>query len=1142
LKPGLLAGRYRPVALLGRGAMGEVWHVTDAWDGDWALKLVTVDSDEHRLALKQEFRVLSQLQHPNVVPVRGYGELADGTPYLVMHVVHGEPVDALAARGRLPLERVLGILLGVTQALAFVHDRGLVHRDLKPANFRLQPDGTVVVMDFGLAGPAGLRPRGITGTPPYMAPEAIRGEPLGPASDLYALGCVAFELLSGLVPFEGEPREILAAHLREAPLSVTAFRPDVPQPLAALVADMLAKEPARRPGGAGEVLRVLAELAGVPATRATVSQRQSYLVSPPLVGRESELAALQRAWARAVAGEGHVVLVAGEGGLGKTRLVDAQALECALDGAVVVRVSAALTGLEPFAALAASVRALVATLGHPPPVLAALLDGGTVTMSPNSAVEWGTALAAWLGQDQAVVWVLEDLHVADLGSVEAFCACGRAAGRARVLLVGTLRPEEVAQTHPLWALAADGTAALVRLRPFDAATFETLVTAALGLREAPHDVLEALFAVSGGSPFALEAILRDLIERDLLVRDHGAWRFPPIDALALPSGATEALLRRVARLSDDVRRLAGLAAVLGAAPTRSALLAVSGTSEAACFDGLEALARAGVLALEAAFLRFVQEGVREALYAALSDEERRAWHRACASHLTEVGAGPAELARHHEAAGDHARAWPCHMRAADASEAAGLPLAAFEQRVWAQRCLVAAGGGDEALLAKLRWQAALVGFNARPREALPLLEALATTLRQQPLVGEGVPALVEVLLILTAANGLAGLPVRAEAVWREAASAGVEDALQSVWLTVRCASWLAAGHFDALLDTVARVRSMLDPLDTACQPLLSRRAHVAAWGYVNVRAYQGAPTDEASMARALALAEHAGAAATGALIRHYQGVWLALAGRVAALEAFLSHEEDAARALGGSPHVSVPCLRAVAAWLRGDFNAGLALVRRARLLGSADEPFASYMDALEARLLAASGEPEAGAALATAAAARAEQAGLELPQAVALLALGAIAARHGDHAKAHAALTTARVLTREGADARNPACEAVALRLLAELALEAGALGEAEACLAAAATCLASPDLDLALERGMLAHARGRLHAALGDAGEARTELVEAARHFRAVDSVAGLHAVQQALQGLAPPVDDGVDDWDALDAWLAEAREGGAP
>ncbi|MEB3220849.1 MAG: protein kinase [Candidatus Sericytochromatia bacterium] len=1147
---GLLAGRYRPVALLGKGSMGEVWHVVDEAAGrTLALKLVAAETAERKLALRQEFRVLARLRHPNLVAVEGYGELADGTPYLAMQLVPGEDVDARLTRGRLPWDLVLAILLGATQALAFIHDRGLLHRDLKPANLRLQPDGTPTLMDFGLAGPIGLVPRGITGTPGYMAPEAIRGEPLGPASDMYALGCLAYELVAGVPPFEGEPREVLAAHLRRAPLPLTAFRPDVPPPLQALTDALMAKEAAQRPAGADEVLRALAELAGVAATQATASQRQSYLASAPLTGRDAELAQLNAAWARARAGEGQAVVVAAAGGVGKTRLVDAQLVDCTLDHGAVVRVACPEADLSPYAALAVAVQGLAASLGPPPPALAGLAEGGPDGpragaggapggAPPPEATEVGRALAAWLSGAGPVALVLEDLHQADPGTVAAFCACARTLAAAPCLLIGTVRPEELPAGHQVWALATDGTVTWLALQPFDPTAFQALLAATLGQTALPERLVAALFEATGGVPCSLATLLREMVAQELLVRHLGTWLLPPADTLAVPASATEAFLSRLERLPEPARRLAGLAAVLGAAPTRASLLALGGLPEAACFDALDALAQAGLLIGGRDALRFVPERAREALYDMLPEADRRAWHRACAAHLATTGAGPAVLARHHEAAGGLALAGPCYLRAADEAQAANLPLAAFSYRVSAERCLMAADTADAPTLARLRWQAGLGGFSARPREAMALLERLAEQLEGESAdLGPELPTRLEALMILTAACGLAGSPDRARTVAAEAQAllTGPDDPLWAVWYTVGCAGLLAAGHIDALRRATDQGRAVVRGLPTGPHHPLIHRAQVGLCGYQNARAYLGHPPDPAIEAEAMALTEALGAPATGGVIRHYRGIWLAWSGRVVELEAFVAREEELARALGGAPHAVVPYVRACAAWLRGEPRAALALVGRARQLGATVEPLDGYMAALEARLLAAVGEPTRGAALAAEVAARAADAGLSLAQAMALLARGAIALALGEGATARDALTTARALTAAGAEARNPGCEASALRLLAEVALGEGQLGEAEGWLLAADACLADPGLDLALERGELARVRGAWAARSGDGARAREAFEAAARRFREVGSLPGLHAVQQALRDLTPAQAASSDDWDALEAWLAD-------
>jgi tetratricopeptide (TPR) repeat protein/tRNA A-37 threonylcarbamoyl transferase component Bud32 len=217
----------------------------------------------------REIQVAARLQHPHIVPVLSAGE-TEGLPYYTMPFVDGSSLRARLARGPLAISEATGILKEVARALAYAHEHGVVHRDIKPDNVLLT-GGSAVVTDFGIAkalsasrmdtgGSATLTAMGTSlGTPAYMAPEQAAGDPTTDhRADLYAFGCMAYELLSGEQPFQGRtPHKLMAAHMGEKPQHVAERRPDTPPALAVLVMQCLEKEPDHRPQGAAEVARVL---------------------------------------------------------------------------------------------------------------------------------------------------------------------------------------------------------------------------------------------------------------------------------------------------------------------------------------------------------------------------------------------------------------------------------------------------------------------------------------------------------------------------------------------------------------------------------------------------------------------------------------------------------------------------------------------------------------------------------------------------------------------------------------------------------------------------------------------------------------------------------------------------------------------
>ena len=293
----LLAGRYRLTDRIAAGGMGEVWRGEDVLlNRAVAVKLLPTGraGDESFLArFRAEARYAASLSHPGIARVYDYGESAEfGGAYLIMELVKGEPLSAILARaGRLSPDATLDIVGQAARALDAAHQAGIVHRDIKPGNLLVAAGGTTKITDFGIATAvraaqaSHLTETGmVMGTAMYVSPEQATGAPVDASSDIYSLGVVAYECLAGHVPFmASEPLAIAYAH-KHAP--VPALPPDVPQPVADLVYDMLAKTPAGRPASA----RVVAD-------RADMLREALFLDGGALsaAGRTGEFAGVTRA-------------------------------------------------------------------------------------------------------------------------------------------------------------------------------------------------------------------------------------------------------------------------------------------------------------------------------------------------------------------------------------------------------------------------------------------------------------------------------------------------------------------------------------------------------------------------------------------------------------------------------------------------------------------------------------------------------------------------------------------------------------------------------------------------------------------------------------------------------------------------------
>lgn len=297
--PVILDQRYRLTERIGEGGMAEVYRGTDLRLGrEVAVKILRPQyaSDQKFLErFLQEARAMASFSHPNIVNVYDVGR--EGRRYyIVMEYVPGTDLRRLIQeRAPLPVQQALEIARQIAAGVGAAHRKGIVHRDIKPGNVLITPTGEAKVADFGIARAMTdtqhlTEPGVVWGTTAYLSPEQIRGEPATPASDVYAIGVVLFEMLTGRTPFQGEDRVAIALqHLHEPPPKLSTLNPRVPPSVERLVERMLAKDPAQRFATADDVASVIFHLlhasseatAAVPVTRPPVT-------SPPPAGPRAE--------------------------------------------------------------------------------------------------------------------------------------------------------------------------------------------------------------------------------------------------------------------------------------------------------------------------------------------------------------------------------------------------------------------------------------------------------------------------------------------------------------------------------------------------------------------------------------------------------------------------------------------------------------------------------------------------------------------------------------------------------------------------------------------------------------------------------------------------------------------------------------
>jgi tetratricopeptide (TPR) repeat protein len=707
-----LQGRYRIESLLGKGGMGAVYRAHDAvLDRDVALKLLSAGpaDGEARARMLHEARAAAALNHPHIVSVYDTGE-ADGVPFVVMELVPG---GSLAGRGPMPVPQLIEVGRQLCEALEHAHAHGVVHRDLKPENILIAHDGDPLVTkltDLGVA----LSVRGtritlegaIVGTASYLAPEQALGQPVDGRTDLYALGVVLYELAIGRLPFTGDDALIvISQHLHAPVVPPRTYRPELPAGLEAVILRLMAKSPADRFASAGDVGEVLAALdsggdgaTDEPAADARVLE---LLARGRIVGRRPELQQLRQLWSRAMEGQGHLVLLSGEPGVGKTRLAREIVVMAQLNGAEVMHGGCyeyeATTPYLPFVeALRHWVHeqapeVLRARLGPLAPELARLapeIEAKLGPLPPSPALppqeerlrlfDHVARLFQGLARERGLLLVLDDLHWADHGTLTLLQYLMRNLREERLLVLGAYREADLDRSHPLAAALVEwnrerlATRVALQRLPLEA-TSELLATL-FGQTSVAADFAAALFRETEGNPFFVEEVVKSLIEQGQIYRTSGDWQRLAVAELVIPQSIRAAVSRRLDRLSEPCTRTLQTASALGKTFEFSELAAVAESGEDVLLDALDEAEAAQVLrAMEEGTYAFTHDKIREVLLDELNPIRRRRLHQRIGEGLErmlgdEAATRAQDLAYHFILSGDLARGLEYSMRAADHAE------------------------------------------------------------------------------------------------------------------------------------------------------------------------------------------------------------------------------------------------------------------------------------------------------------------------------------------------------------------------------------------------------------------------------------------------------------------------------------------
>jgi len=605
--------RYRVLDVIGSGGMGTLYRVSDEAHRDEvhrdgageneiiALKTVRLsgvatEASESVKCFQREFQLLTQLRHPNLVSVYDYGTTTGGKLYFTMEWVEGRNLEP--DKQSLEPEATTAVMVQICRALAYLHARGVIHGDLKPQNVLVMAGAgdadsmayRVKLVDFGLAHEIrSPEDRARYYTPGYSAPEVIYPHPVDQRADLYSMGAMWYALLVGKpATFMFGAERLIQLTLEEA----LKTQGQIPKAIGAVITRLMATVPETRYSSANEVIEAVNGITGSTYKLETRETAASYALRTHFINREEELEVLRAAWERAQADEGQVVLVSGEAGVGKTRLVAEMEVQAELEGARVVWGQCVERGSEAYRPWNEVLRVLVryvesadeatgkTTMQQAGPVLAALLpqlwerdymagleppaelEPQAAQLRLNDAILQVMRTAARL---RPTVIVVENMHWADEATLELLRYLSRVPGSVNLLVCATYRDDEVDSEHLLETLNGERVQRVRVPRLLPEVTTD-LVCSMLGLERLPALLPERVYQTTGGNAFFVQELIRSLAaEGKVLRRTVEGWQVDgeALQKAQLPESIQQVVERRLVQLSKNARRVLEWAAVVG---------------------------------------------------------------------------------------------------------------------------------------------------------------------------------------------------------------------------------------------------------------------------------------------------------------------------------------------------------------------------------------------------------------------------------------------------------------------------------------------------------------------------------------------------------------------------------------------------
>ncbi len=716
-----VAGRYQVGEQLAAGGMGAIYRAYDTFARrEVAYKRLKVWNEGARPRMtalfEREYNALRQLKHPNIVEVYDYGIDAEG-PFYTMELLLGRDLAELAP---LPVSEACRILRDVASALALVHARRLVHRDVTPSNVRLTPEGRAKLIDFGTLTAFG-QAKEVVGTPAFIAPESLLGGALDARTDLFALGALGYWALTRHLAYPARGMDELR-QLWAVPCSKPSLhRPELPVELDELLLSLLEREPVARPESAAYVIERLTAIANLAPEQDEQRVAYSYLLHPPLVGRDVVLDQLGHFIAEASAGRGRAVLIEAPAGLGRSALLDQVAVSAQQGGANVLRFQPSGrrdTGLVH--SITQWMQAVFPTLWRAQVTTHAVLASDAraparASHAANAGVSQHELSAALhdcvqaLGAVAPFALLVDDVQRADPESLALLASLAREAPERRMIVVATCEERGATRgaASALSGLSAATTS--IALRPLSEADLALLVQTTFGNAPNSAQLARFLHVQSGGNPGQCMDLCRLLLQEEQIHYALGAFSLPFDPRTS--QGASSAQLTRLLALSTPALTLLQLLALHEGSLSRERAVTALDCDPESLPVAAEELAARNLIEVHDDEFTLTSESLRQAVRSSLSPEQRATLH---------VGASRSILAH-----GD----------------------GTFEAKLQASHHLLSAGREEEAI--ELVWEPLRRTLIAPPKIAacVPALEALLETMRRRGIKDEHLWSLLWPLVV-----------------------------------------------------------------------------------------------------------------------------------------------------------------------------------------------------------------------------------------------------------------------------------------------------------------------------------------------------------------------------------------------------------